>query len=58
MNMYNYRTREYDMVNKDCSDYSDYIPQIGINLYRCYIAMGRSPIDACILTLKACAGEE
>lgn len=52
INWYNYKTGEYESIEIP-TGFTDYIPQTPAcqGLYSCYLAMGKSPIEAALEVL-------
>ncbi len=55
MAWYNFRTKSCDYLPKTPKDFTDYIPQSdeSIGLYRKYLKMGYSPIEAATKVFNA-----
>jgi len=55
---FNYATQQHEYIETP-TDFTNYIPQqpAAIGMYRCYIEMGMTPIEAARRVLTACVGE-
>ncbi len=56
---YNFITCEYDHLDNPPDDWTTYIPQYpeAINLYKCYLELNYSRVEAAIKVLEICAGK-
>jgi hypothetical protein len=54
---YNYKTSEHELIETP-TDFADYVPQSqsAQSMYRCYLELGETPIEAAIRVLSACVG--
>lgn len=56
----NMRTGETDWRSTPPQDFTDYIPQDGLaqGIYRRYMQLGDTPLEAALKVLKICVGEQ